>query len=67
MTRRYQALMIGNGALVLFAQEPVFRLFWRAKLPLFLNAVMFGPSLNEAGVLTRRALAEAWQRAGGTA
>ncbi len=43
----------GRGAVVTFAQEPAFRLFWRAKLPLFLNAVMFGPSLNEAGWLTR--------------
>ncbi len=44
----------GKGAVVLFAQEPAFRLFWRAKLPLFLNTVMLGPSLNEAGWLTGR-------------
>jgi hypothetical protein len=44
----------GKGAIVLFAQEPAFRLFWRAKLPLFLNTVMLGPSLNEAGWLTGR-------------
>jgi hypothetical protein len=44
----------GQGALVLFAQEPAFRLFWRAKLPLFLNAVMLGPSLNETGWLMGR-------------
>ena len=42
----------GSGAVILFAQEPAFRLFWRAKLPLFLNTVMLGPSLNEAGRLT---------------
>ncbi len=44
----------GKGAIVLFAQEPAFRLFWRAKLPLFLNAVMLGPSLKEAGWLMGR-------------
>jgi hypothetical protein len=44
----------GKGAIVLFAQEPAFRLFWRAKLPLFLNTVMLGPSLNEAGWLMGR-------------
>ena len=44
----------GRGAVVLFAQEPAFRLFWRAKLPLFLNTVMLGPSLNEAGWLSGR-------------
>ena len=48
----------GAGAVVLFAQEPAFRLFWRAKLPLFLNTVMLGPSLNEAGWLTLRGPAE---------
>ena len=37
----------GRGALVLFAQEPVFRLFWRASAPPFLNAVLYGPSLHE--------------------
>jgi Zinc carboxypeptidase len=34
----------GLGSVVLFAQDPDFRLFWRATAPLFLNAVLFGPS-----------------------
>jgi hypothetical protein len=40
----------GLGSVVLFAQEPAFRLFWRATTPIFLNAVLFGPS---TGVGTR--------------
>lgn len=35
----------GRGAVVLFAQDPDYRLFWRGTVPLFLNAVMIGPSL----------------------
>ena len=34
----------GDGQVVLFAHDPAFRLFWRGTMPLFLNAVMFGPS-----------------------
>jgi hypothetical protein len=34
----------GRGQVVLFAQEPAFRLFWRGTMPLFLNAVLHGPS-----------------------
>jgi hypothetical protein len=37
----------GQGGVVLFAQEPAYRLFWRSTAPLFLNAVMYGPSLLE--------------------
>jgi hypothetical protein len=36
----------GAGRVVAFAQEPAFRLFWRGTMPLFLNAVMYGPSLD---------------------
>ncbi|MEM1202447.1 MAG: M14 family zinc carboxypeptidase [Acidobacteriota bacterium] len=36
---------VGDGRVVAFAQDPAFRLFWRGTMPLFLNAVMFGPSL----------------------
>lgn len=36
---------VGRGRVVLFAQEPVFRLFWRGTAPLFLNALMVAPSL----------------------
>ncbi len=36
---------VGQGRVVLFAQEPVFRLFWRGTAPLFLNALMVAPSL----------------------
>lgn len=39
----------GSGALVLFAQDPAFRLFWRATTPIFLNAVLFGPSVGVGG------------------
>jgi hypothetical protein len=36
---------VGRGAVVLFAQEPDFRLFWRGTAPLFLNAVLYVPSV----------------------
>ncbi len=39
----------GRGAVVLFAQEPDFRLFWRGAAPLFLNAALYGPSLTRGG------------------
>lgn len=41
----------GRGAVVVFAQEPNFRLFWRATATIFLNAVLYGPSLVENGLL----------------
>lgn len=34
----------GDGQIVLFAQHPAYRVFWRGTMPLFLNAVMHGPS-----------------------
>ena len=34
----------GQGQVVTFADDPHFRLFWRATLPIFLNAVLYGPS-----------------------
>jgi len=34
----------GRGSVITFADEPHFRLFWRATLPLFLNAVIYSPS-----------------------
>ncbi len=37
---------VGQGRVILFAQEPAFRLFWRGTMPLFLNAVMFGPTFT---------------------
>src|SRR5690606_6770022 len=39
----------GRGAVILFSQEPDFRLFWRGTAPLFLNAVLYGPSFLGAG------------------
>lgn len=39
----------GSGALVLFAQDPAYRLFWRATAPIFLNAILFGPSAGVGG------------------
>lgn len=35
----------GEGQVVVFAQEPAFRGFWRSTMPLFLNAVMYAPSV----------------------
>jgi hypothetical protein len=34
----------GRGQVITFADDPHFRLFWRATLPMFLNAVVYGPS-----------------------
>jgi hypothetical protein len=39
----------GQGSVVVFAQDPAFRLFWRGTTPLLLNAVVFGPSLGLGG------------------
>ncbi|MEA2491749.1 MAG: hypothetical protein QOH21_3541 [Acidobacteriota bacterium] len=36
----------GRGQVVTFADEPHYRLFWRATLPVFLNAVLYGPSFE---------------------
>jgi hypothetical protein len=34
----------GRGQVITFADDPHFRLFWRGTLPMFLNAVLYGPS-----------------------
>lgn len=34
----------GRGQVITFADDPHFRLFWRATLPVFLNAVIYSPS-----------------------
>jgi hypothetical protein len=34
----------GRGVVITFADEPNYRLFWRATLPLFMNAVIYSPS-----------------------
>ena len=34
----------GRGKVITFADDPHFRLFWRATLPVFLNAVLYSPS-----------------------
>lgn len=39
---------LGNGRVITFAGEPDYRLFWRGTLPLFLNAVLYGPTFAEA-------------------
>lgn len=36
----------GSGEVITFADEPYYRLFWRGTLPLFLNAVLYGPSFE---------------------
>lgn len=40
---------VDRGRLVLFAQEPDFRLVWRGTAPLLLNAVLYGPSWGVKG------------------
>jgi len=45
------ALLVGefryeSGRVIVFSQNPAFRNFWRATMPLFLNAVLHGPSWN---------------------
>lgn len=39
----------GEGRVIVFAQDPAFRVFWRGTMPLFLNAVMYGPSVLAGG------------------
>ncbi|HEU0013494.1 MAG TPA: M14 family metallopeptidase [Longimicrobium sp.] len=34
---------MGGGSVVLFADDPLFRLFWRSTEPLYTNAVLLGP------------------------
>jgi hypothetical protein len=34
---------MGSGSVVLFAGDPLFRLFWRSTHPLYVNAVLLGP------------------------
>jgi zinc carboxypeptidase len=41
----------GRGSVVLFAQDPAYRLFWRATAPVLLNAVLYGPSTGMGGRL----------------
>jgi hypothetical protein len=37
---------LGKGVVITFADEPNYRLFWRATLPLFMNAVLYSPSFT---------------------
>jgi len=39
----------GRGSVVLFVQDPSYRLFWRATVPILLNAVLYGPSTGLGG------------------
>jgi hypothetical protein len=34
--------VVGRGSVVLFADDPLFRLFWRATQPLYTNALLVG-------------------------
>ncbi|HEX5727545.1 MAG TPA: M14 family metallopeptidase [Longimicrobiaceae bacterium] len=34
---------VGAGSVVLFADDPLFRLFWRSTHPLYVNAILLGP------------------------
>lgn len=38
-----------RGSVVLFAQDPAYRLFWRATTPILLNALLYGPSAGLGG------------------
>ena len=40
---------LAAGQVILFAQDPAFRGFWRGTMPLFLNAALHGPSLVPGG------------------
>jgi hypothetical protein len=40
---------VDDGRLVLFAQDPAFRLFWRGTVPLLVNAVLYAPSWGTSG------------------
>lgn len=42
---------LGDGAILTFAHDPAFRLFWRATMPIALNGILHGPSLLDAGSL----------------
>jgi len=33
---------VGGGRVILFADDPLFRLFWHTTMPLYLNAILFG-------------------------
>jgi murein tripeptide amidase MpaA len=35
---------LGRGSVILFAGDPLFRMFWRSTHPLFLNALLLGPN-----------------------
>jgi hypothetical protein len=37
---------IGEGRVVLFADDPLFRLFWRSAFAPFTNSLLYGPSLR---------------------
>ncbi|HEX2209329.1 MAG TPA: M14 family metallopeptidase [Longimicrobium sp.] len=34
---------VGGGSIVLFADDPLFRLFWRSTIPMYVNAILLGP------------------------
>ncbi|HEX6746132.1 MAG TPA: hypothetical protein VF092_02375 [Longimicrobium sp.] len=34
---------MGRGSIILFADDPLFHLFWRSSQPLLLNAILLGP------------------------
>lgn len=38
-----------RGSVILFAQDPAYRLFWRATTPILLNALLYGPSAGLGG------------------
>jgi hypothetical protein len=37
---------LGHGRLILFADDPLFRLMWRSNLVLFTNALLHGPLMR---------------------
>jgi zinc carboxypeptidase len=39
----------GRGTVVVFAQDPAFRLFWRGTTPILLNVLLYGPSVGLGG------------------
>jgi len=37
---------VGDGRVILFADDPLFRLFWRSTFTLFTNALLLGPTMR---------------------
>jgi hypothetical protein len=43
------AARVGQGQVILFADDPLFRLMWPSQFVLFTNALLLGPNMHQAG------------------